>query len=116
MKMLGRKHRPFYRICAIHRSKGRDAPEIEELGTYDPMVAVKSERVKLNLERVDYWLSVGATPSEKVATLIKKVRGNKFGTAKAPPPMTPPKAPPPPPEAAPAAEGEGESAPPGEGS
>jgi small subunit ribosomal protein S16 len=114
MKMLGRKHRPFYRICAIHRSKGRNAPEIEELGTYDPMVAVKSERVKLNLERVEYWLSVGATPSEKVAVLIKKVRGNKFGTAKAPPPMTPPKAPPVP--EAPAAEAEGEAAPAAEGS
>ena len=103
MKMLGRKHRPFYRICAMHGSKARNAPEIEELGTYDTMIPTKSVRVKLNLERVDYWLSVGAIPSEKVAALIKKVRTNKFGSAQAPPPLTPPK-PAPEPEAPPAAE------------
>jgi len=91
MKMLGRKHRPFYRICVMDSRKARNAPEIEELGTYDTSVAVKSDRVKLNLERVDYWLSVGAQPSEKVAALIRKVRSNKFGEAKPAPAPTPPK-------------------------
>ncbi|MFO1020826.1 MAG: 30S ribosomal protein S16 [Planctomycetales bacterium] len=105
MKMMGRKHRPFFRICAIDSRKSRDSDPIEELGTYDPMVANKANRVKLNLERVDYWLSVGAIPSDRVKTLIKKIRTNRFGEAKAPPAAIEPKALPVP--AAAPAEGEG---------
>ena len=79
MKMTGRKHQPFFRICVIDRQKSRDGLPIEELGTYDPMVKVKSDRVKLNMERVQYWMSVGATPSDRVATLLKKIKNNDFG-------------------------------------
>src|ERR1700756_4559518 len=78
MKMTGRKHRPFFRICVIDRQKARDGLPIEELGTYDPMVKTKSERVKVNMERIDYWISVGATPSDRVATLLKKIKNNDF--------------------------------------
>ena len=70
----------------------RDGKAIEEIGFYDPMVRVKKDRVKLDLERVDYWIGVGAQPSVNVAALIKKVRTNRFGEAAAPPPMTAPKA------------------------
>ena len=94
MKRMGRRHRPFFRICAMDSRKPRDGKAIEELGHYDPMVRDKSQRVKLDLERVEYWLSVGAQPSEKVAVLIKKVKTSKFGTAAAPAPMMAPKAPP----------------------
>jgi small subunit ribosomal protein S16 len=69
----------------------RDGKAIEEVGFYDPMVHDKAARVKMNIERVDYWLSVGAQPSEKVNALIRKVKTNTFGTAKAPPPMLAPK-------------------------
>ena len=93
MKRLGRKHRPFYRICAMDSREKRDGKAIEELGTYDPMIADKSQRVKLDMERVEYWISVGAQPTEKVAVLLKKIRKNDFGETKAPPPMTPPKQP-----------------------
>jgi small subunit ribosomal protein S16 len=102
MKKLGRKHRPFFRICAMDSRKPRDGRAIEELGHYDPMVRDKSQRVTLNMERIDYWMSVGATPSDKVAVLIKKVKANKWGEASAPPPLTPPKAPPEPEPEAPA--------------
>lgn len=78
--------------------KPRDGKAIEEIGTYDPMVHDKSARVAINMERVDYWLGVGAQPSDKVATLIKKVKLNKFGEAKAPAPVTAPKEPEPEPE------------------
>ena len=91
MKMTGRKHRPFFRICVIDRQKARDGLPIEELGTYDPMVKVKAERVKVNLERIKYWLSVGATPSDRVATLLKKIERNDFGTAKPAPEKVAPK-------------------------
>lgn len=93
MKRLGRKHRPFFRICVMDSRSARDGKAIEELGYYDPMVHDKSQRVNLDLERVDHWLSVGAKPSENVAALIKKVKTNRFGTAAAPPPLTPPKQP-----------------------
>ena len=54
------------------------------------MVRDKSKRVKLKLDRIEYWLSVGAQPSEKVAVLLRKVRENDWGQPKPPPPMTPP--------------------------
>src|SRR5690606_29729763 len=104
LKRMGRKHRPFFRVSVMDARKPRDGETIEDIGHYDPMVQDKSARVKLNMERVDYWISVGALPTEKVAALIKKVKTNKFGEAASPPPMTPPKAPEPPAE--PAAEGE----------
>jgi small subunit ribosomal protein S16 len=72
MKMLGRKHRAFFRIVAIDGRQPRDGRIIEELGTYDPMIANTDERVKLNPERIKYWMSVGAKPSERVSTLIRK--------------------------------------------
>ena len=91
MKRMGRTHRPFYRICVMDSRVQRDGRAIEEVGLYDPMVQDKAARVKLNMERVDYWLSVGAQHSEKVNALIRKVRTNRFGSVTAPPPMTPPK-------------------------
>jgi small subunit ribosomal protein S16 len=92
MKKMGRKHRPFFRICVMDSRSPRDGKAIEELGFYDPLVRIKKDRVKIKMERVDYWLSVGAQPSVNVAALIKKVRTNRFGEAAAPPPMAAPKA------------------------
>jgi len=72
MKRLGRKHRPYYRIVAIDHRQPRDGRIIEELGTYDPMIKNTDERVKLRPERLKYWMSVGAKPSENVEMLLKK--------------------------------------------
>lgn len=72
MKQMGRTHRPFYRICAIDKRSPRDGKVLEELGTYDPMLHDTNARVQMNNERIDYWLGVGAQPSEKMAVLIKK--------------------------------------------
>lgn len=72
MKKLGRRHRPFFRICAMDVRSPRDGRVLEELGTYDPMVPDVDARAILNGERINYWLSVGAQPSEKVKVLIKK--------------------------------------------
>ncbi len=72
MKMMGRKHRQFFRICATDTRTKRDGRVIEELGTYDPQVRDTDARTTFNMDRLSYWLSVGATPSERVATLIKK--------------------------------------------
>ena len=72
MKQFGRKHRPYYRICAMDIRRPRDGRVLEELGTYDPMVPETDARAVLNGERIAYWLSVGAQPSDKVRVLIKK--------------------------------------------
>ncbi len=72
MKKMGRKHRPFFRICAIDARSPRDGRVLEELGTYDPMVSDVDARALINGERINYWLGVGATPSDKVKVLIKK--------------------------------------------
>lgn len=72
MKKFGRRHRPFFRICAIDQRLQRDGRVLEELGTYDPMVPEVDARAKLDGERIRYWLGVGAQPSDKVGVLIKK--------------------------------------------
>lgn len=72
MKMMGRKHRHFFRIVAIDSRQPRDGRVLEELGTYDPEVRDTDARVTLNPDRVKHWLKVGALPSERVATLLKK--------------------------------------------
>ena len=72
MKKFGRRHRPFYRICAMDIHTPRDGRVLEELGTYDPMIPEVDARAVLKGERIQYWLGVGAQPSDKVKVLIKK--------------------------------------------
>ena len=76
MKKLGRCHQPFFRICAVDKRAPRDGRVLEELGTYDPRVPETDARAILKADRLDYWLSVGAEPSEKVSVLIKKYGTN----------------------------------------
>ncbi len=68
---FGAKKRPFYRIVAMDSQGKRDGRYIEQLGTYDPMQ--NPPAVKLDVERVQYWLSVGAQPTEAVERFIKKI-------------------------------------------
>lgn len=72
MKKMGRAHAPFYRVCAVDARKPRDGRVLEELGYYDPMVPETDARAVLKGDRINYWVSVGAQPSDKVAILIKK--------------------------------------------
>jgi small subunit ribosomal protein S16 len=69
---MGRIHRPFFRLCATDGRAPRDGKVIEELGHYDPLVKETDARAILNGERIDYWLSVGAQPSDRAKVLIKK--------------------------------------------
>jgi small subunit ribosomal protein S16 len=80
MKSFGRRHRPFFRICAMDSRSPRDGRAIEELGHYDPMVRNKEARTVLNVNRIRYWLSVGAQPSEKVQVLLNKHGVKKPGS------------------------------------
>lgn len=81
MKKMGRKHRPFFRICATDARSPRDGRVIEELGIYDPLVPDTDARALLKADRIDYWLSVGAQPSDKVRVLIKKYGANGTRTS-----------------------------------
>ncbi|MEQ9695340.1 30S ribosomal protein S16 [Shimia sp. SDUM112013] len=80
----GSKKRPFYRVVAADSRMPRDGRFIEKLGTYNPLLPKDSEeRVKLNMERVQYWLDQGAQPTDRVArfleaagTLAKTERNN----------------------------------------
>ncbi len=64
----GAKKRPFYRIVVADSRSPRDGRFIEKIGTYDPMLAKDHpERIRLNEDRAKHWLSVGATPSDRVA-------------------------------------------------
>ena len=74
MKKMGRKHRPFYRICAMDIRRPRDGRVLEELGTYDPMVPETDARAMLNGERINYWLGVGATAIGQGAGADQEVR------------------------------------------
>jgi small subunit ribosomal protein S16 len=76
MKMFGRRHRPFFRVCVTDVRSPRDGRVLEEVGYYDPMVPETDARAVLNGERIDHWIGVGAQPSEKVAVLIKKYGTN----------------------------------------
>jgi len=67
---MGRKKRPFYRIVVTDSRKRRDSGWIESIGYYNPMTEPAS--VKIDEERYNYWLSVGAQPSERVKKLAGK--------------------------------------------
>ena len=68
----GSKKRPFYRIVAADSRMPRDGRFIEKLGTYNPLLPKDSEdRVKMNIERVQYWVSEGAQPTDRVARMLE---------------------------------------------
>lgn len=68
----GSKKRPFYRIVAADSRMPRDGRFIEKLGTYNPLLPKDSEdRVKMNVERVQHWLSQGAQPTDRIARMLE---------------------------------------------
>ncbi len=72
LKRMGRRNRAFYRLNAIESRDPRDGKVLEELGYYDPLAAEPDKQLSLRRERIEYWLSVGAQPSETVRTLLRK--------------------------------------------
>lgn len=68
----GSKKRPFYRIVAADSRMPRDGRFIEKLGTYSPLLPKDSEdRVKMDIERIEYWMSHGAQPTERVQRMLE---------------------------------------------
>jgi small subunit ribosomal protein S16 len=67
----GQKSRPFYHIVVTDSRNSRDGRYIERLGFFNPIARGNEERLRLDNDRIAYWRSVGAQPSERVAKLIK---------------------------------------------
>ncbi len=68
----GSKKRPFYRIVAADSRMPRDGRYVEKLGTYNPLLAKDSEeRVKMDIERVQYWLDKGAQPTDRISRFLE---------------------------------------------
>ena len=69
----GTKKRPYYRVVVAESRMPRDGRFVEKVGSYDPMLPKDSgERVKLNAERIQHWLNMGALPTERVAIFLAK--------------------------------------------
>lgn len=67
----GAKKRPFYKIIVADRRRATNGNFIEHVGFYNPLATAKEEKLRVNKERVDYWISKGAQPTERVAALLK---------------------------------------------
>jgi len=69
LSRFGKRKKPFYRVVVIESSKARNGRVVEAVGTYDPLK--KPAEVKLDADRVKYWLGTGAQPSDTVRSFIK---------------------------------------------
>ncbi|MBS98693.1 MAG: 30S ribosomal protein S16 [Oceanospirillaceae bacterium] len=70
----GAKKRPFYHITVADSRFARDSRFIERVGFFNPVARGQEEKLRVNLERIDYWIGKGAQPSDRVAALIKDAR------------------------------------------
>ena len=72
LSRTGAKGKPFYHIVVIDSRKKRDGRSLERVGFFNPMATGQEVPLKIDIERVDYWVSQGAQTSERVAKLLKE--------------------------------------------
>ncbi|GGW74732.1 30S ribosomal protein S16 [Alteromonas halophila] len=70
----GAKKRPFYQLVVADSRRQRDGRFIENVGFFNPTAQGQEERLRVDLDRIDYWVGVGAQPSERVASLVKEAK------------------------------------------
>jgi small subunit ribosomal protein S16 len=70
LSRFGKKKKPFYRVVVTESSRPRDGRFVEIVGTYDPLK--KPAEVKLDAERIKYWMGHGAQPSDTVRSFIRR--------------------------------------------
>lgn len=70
----GAKKKPFYHVTVAERSAKRDGRFIERVGFYNPVARGQEEELRIDLPRVDYWLSTGAQPTDRVSQLVARWR------------------------------------------
>ena len=74
LSRAGAKKRPFYHLVVTDSRNRRDGRYIERLGYFNPLGKEQEENLRIDVERVDYWIGQGAQPSERVASLLKAHR------------------------------------------
>ncbi len=79
----GAKKNPFYHITVADRAERRDGRFVEQVGFYNPVARGSEESLRVDLDRVDYWVGVGAQMSDRVAALVKKARAEAQAPAAA---------------------------------
>ena len=79
---VGSVHQPLYRVVVAEARSRRDGAAVENLGTYRP--GDKGSPININMERVEYWLSKGALPTNTMHAMIKKARSEGFGSIEDP--------------------------------
>ncbi len=77
LSRTGAKKRPFYHVVAKNARSPRDGGNLERLGYFNPIASGSDVRLELNMERVNYWLGVGAQTSNRVEALLKEFK--QFG-------------------------------------
>jgi len=70
----GAKKKPFYHIVVTDSRKSRDGRRIEQIGFFNPVAKGSEERLRMDLERMDYWTAVGAQMSDRVKSLLAEAR------------------------------------------
>ena len=70
----GAKKRPFYQVVVTDSRNARDGRFIERVGFFNPLAAGQAERLRLDLDRVNHWIGLGATVSDRVSMLIKDAK------------------------------------------
>lgn len=71
LSRAGAKKRPFYHVVVTDSRNPRDGRYIERLGFFNPLATGGEERLRLNQERIEHWVSKGAQTSDRVASLLK---------------------------------------------
>jgi small subunit ribosomal protein S16 len=74
LQRRGAKHDPFFRMVAADGRSPRDGRFVELLGTYNPTAKKPEDEANLKVDRIDYWLSVGAQPSHTARSIIRRVK------------------------------------------
>jgi small subunit ribosomal protein S16 len=67
----GAKKRPFYSIVVADSRRSRDGRFIEKIGFFNPIAAGQEEKIRIDLDRIDHWVGVGAQLSDRVAKIVK---------------------------------------------
>jgi len=70
----GSKQNPFYHITVADKRRSRDGRFIEQLGFFNPVAKGNAEEYRIDMDRIDYWLSKGAQPSEMVKKLVTRAK------------------------------------------
>lgn len=77
LQRYGKKVQPNYRVVAIEKTKGPTGKPVEVIGSYNPKAEKIKDKIRINMERYEYWLKIGAKPSPTLDSLIKRLKEAK---------------------------------------